>query len=443
MRTELAKAIKQPVLFIDDWVQPPKGSVEDNYERPGLTDLKKWRLQMLLAVYPWGIPSLALGEAYKKMFGKELDIQDLGFEHLSEMISELTDIITVQESDETTAIMFPDYPHDKILHDARYGHEFEVPNATESTLKESDPEMLISLAWLNRDEDFPPDVVLAGEQYNDIILPMTLANLPKARGIYRVLIVGAAHPNRFYINVKGPDLDRIGSLSGEVSRYFKECGRRIEQFSVPDEFIYPGFPCLVYVKEQGIWERCSVLQRSSSGNKVLVETVDYGDMRTVSPIYLYLMPRKFFLVPKQGILVSLMGTKATDGSESWSGKVGTRLRCFSNTDYWLDCVLWDTDKKARRFQEKQPLSSSSSDESAKSDAKSLSKKRRRRLIKDPQFEVLLCDRNDDDMDIYLDEILVMETYAAYEEEKSLELKTQRELFKNAIASIPRPKNPLN
>jgi len=447
MRKELAKAIKHPVLFLDDWPQPPKGAEEEEeFETPGLTDVKRWRLQMLLAANPWGVPSLAFSQAYEKMFARQLDIKDLGFEDLSDMVANLPDVFTIQEADDTTALMFPDYPQDRILHDARIGHSFQHQRSSngQNDYKTTDPDTLIAYAWLNRDDDFPNNVVLAGEQYSELILPMTSANIPGTRGVHQAVMVGAANPSRFFINIKNAFLERLVKLSADIALYFKECGQRIEMFSVPEEFIYPGFPCLVYLKEEQGWERCSIVGRSGRGGKIVVESVDYGGNFSVNQIQLYLMPRKFFDIPRQGVAVSLIGLKPADGSDKWSTSVGTRMRCFSNFKYWLDCVLVEPkepQKDPADIKSVSEITSVSSNDSGTGG--SLIHKRRRRTQKSrPQFEVLVCDRNDDEMNLYLDEILLLETYAIFDDGRSQDVSKLRSQLDEALQNVPRPTNPL-
>lgn len=464
MKKELAKENMKPILFLDDWPQPPKCAHEssEEFEKGVFTEVQKWRIQTLLAVNTWGIPSLAFCKAYEKMFGKELNVNDIGFSTLADMICGLADIFTIQEPDDVTAIMFPDYPQDKILHDARLGHDFsETTEGANAALalsvgkdgsldyKSVDPDTLIAYAWLNRDEDFPNDAVLPGEQYQELILPMTAASIPETRGVHQALIVGAANPGRFFINIRNEALAKISVLSAQVTQFFKECGNN-EKYSVPEEFVFPGFPCLVYIPRDKCWERCVILARIRKTKKVRIETVDYGTYHTVHITNLYLLPRRFFDIPKQGLTVSLMGLKPPEGADKWSSKSGGRIRCFSDANYWLDFLLiepkYEDDGKKMNNEQPSTIKSYGSPDSnnqKKSSPLSRSDILRMNNLKDKKsdYEVFVCDRHDDEMDIHLDHIMIMETYASLDEKRAQEITCIREKFVQALKSIPRPKNP--
>lgn len=442
------KPIMQPVLFLDDdWPEPPKSAKEENnmseYEAQNMNEVRRWRLQTLLAINPWGIPSLAFTKAYEKMFKRELDIKDLGFDTLSDMIFQYSDIFTVQEPNEMTSLMFPDYPNDLILHDARLNHDFSNPisDSEQVDYKSTDTETLIAYAWFNQDDDFPPDVVLAGEQYADNILPMTSAKVPGTRGLYQAVMVGAANPDYFHVNIKTESLERLASLSNDIGEYFRPLdARTIATYSVPNEFLYPGFPCLVYLTKERCWERASIIAKSKGGNKILVEAVDYGGMHSVNPLCLYLMPRKFFDIPKQNIPMSLIGMKP-GASNTWPVHVGERMRCFSDHNYWLDILLIEPKEDEKKQMDEKSSSSSGcgSGDSESAIRKSSKYKKRRNKIR---FEALVCDRNDPDIDIYLDEILFMENYAIPDSKRADEILSLKQKLNQALATVPRPENPL-
>lgn len=461
MKKELSKAILKPVLFLDDWPLPPKCANEpvDEQGSSALVEIQKWRIQTLLAVNTWGIPSLAFSKAYEKMFGKELNPQDLGFATIADMICSMPEIFTIQEPDDVTAVMFPDYPQDKILHDARLGHDFsdstEDANAALAIVgkdglldyKTVDPDTLIAYAWLNRDDDFPKDAVLPGEKYHELILPMTSANIPGTRGVHQAVIVGAANPGRIYINIKSEALSKINVLSAQVTQFFKEHGA-YEKYSVPEEFVYPGFPCLVYIQKDKCWERCVILNRLQKTKKVRVETVDYGTYYTVHITNLYLLPRQFFDIPKQGLTVSLIGMKPPKGSNRWSSRSGIRIRNFSEANYWLDFLLVEPKEKIENKNENEnkdePASKSgepNSDEGKPSTSPCKSYLKKNNLKdKKSDYEVFACDRHDDELDIHLDYILTMEKLASIDENRSEEIGLLREKFVEALKTIPRIAN---
>lgn len=466
-----SKPVKRPIPFVDDWPNPP-GPIDENSDDPATKDLLKWRMQILLAVNPFGIPSLAFHDAYTRMFRRQLDVKVLGFEHLSEMVYKLKDIFAVQEPDESTGLLFPDYPCDKILHDARLGRNFDRPNMDGGQSLDkcneddhddddnNDYNDLIHLAWVNRDQDFPKDVVIENLQYDEMF-PMKTANVAGTRGLYQGTVVSAAAPDSFYIRFKTNDLKIIKQLSGEILKYFEETECPMDAYTVPKEFLYPGFPCLVYVSEDKLWERCQVLGKTPS-NKVLIESVDYGGVYAVNQLRLYLIPRKFFETPRQTLKVKMLGLKPGDGL-NWSPSVGSRMRCFSIHNYWLDFLILDRNLDNGSVQSGSlstiesvsdsstpPPPSSSSLETANKDtrselsgadrsasplAKTKIKKRHSR------FEIIVVDRNDTEMDIYLDEILVMETYASLDVRRAEQLKELKQKLREALKETPRPENP--
>jgi hypothetical protein len=453
-----------PVInsFLDDWPAPPR-CVEES-DDPTSMEVRKWRLQILLAVNPFGIPSLQFGEAYERMFGKRFDIRDFGFDSLSDMINKMQDVFVVQEPDEDTAVLFPDYPNDKILHDARLGHNFAKPNIddTDSSIKptsrfqasgtKSDFDDLIIRAWIDRDEEFPPDVVLAGESYEQL-LKVASASVPGTMGIYQATMLSAARPDWIFIQLKTneEDLSRIRGLSNEIKEYFKNSKHSIDAYNVPKEFLLPGFPCLVYSSEQQSWERCVVVGRSTRNNKVLVESIDFGGAYSVDLIFLYLIPRKFLDIPRQALQVSLMGLKPTEEDGKWTQKVGSRLRCFSFAQYYLDVLL--IEPKIQQYDAsldpashpppatEQSLSSSDEKPSSEKDDNREKVALKRRYKSKIAYDALIVDRNDKEMDIYLDEILVLETYAVQDESRTEEIARIKESMKAALKGIPRPKNP--
>lgn len=173
-----------------------------------------------------------------------------------------------------------------------------------------------------------------------------------------------------------------------------------------------------------------VVGHAPTGNKVLVESVDFGGVYAVSRIFLYLMPRRFFDIPRQTLKVRLPGLKPNNGAMKWSKKVGSRMRCFSFDNYWLDFLLLGPGTATRE-------STSSRDTTPSPTAPP---KAERKKIKS-QFDVIVVDRNDTEMDIYLDEVLVLETYAIPDERKFDAIARVKQQLKEALKDIPRPKNP--
>uniref|UniRef100_A0A6G1SLZ2 Tudor domain-containing protein 5 n=1 Tax=Aceria tosichella TaxID=561515 RepID=A0A6G1SLZ2_9ACAR len=459
-KTQLRSGSPLPIkLFLDDWPAPPR--CIDESDGSSSLEVKKWRLQILLAVNPYGIPSLKFGEAYERMFGRKFDLHDFGFDNLSDMINKMQDIFVVQEPDETTAILFPDYPSDKILHDARLGHNFARPNidGTDSLLRpstrvqasgtKSDFDDLIIRAWIDRDEEFPADVVLAGESYEQL-LKLSSAKIPGTIGLYQATVISAASPESIFIQLKTNDEDqaRIRGLSNEIKEYFKNSKHSIDAYNVPKEFLLPGFPCLVYSSKEKNWERCIVVGQSHGDNKVLVESIDFGGAYSVHKIFLYLIPRQFLDIPRQTLHVSVMGMKPIEPDGRWTQKVGSRLRCFSFAQYYLDVLL--TEPKMQEYDVSPPPETDSSTSSrpppssetgAADIVAKVAPKTKRRFKSKMTYEALIVDRNDKDMDIYLDEILVLETYALRDESRAEEIGKIKEHLHEAFKGIPRPKNP--
>lgn len=417
------------ILFLDDWQPLPHSEMAS-----GVKETKRWRLQTLLSSNPWGIPVMAFEESYENMFsGQPFKTEDYGYENISAMVYDLPDLFAVQEPDELTALLFPKYPNDKILHDARLGHEFN--QQLEDQDSNSNDQLLISHAWLDRDTDFPPDVVLAGEQYNELILPMTSANIPGTYGIHRAIIAGVANPNSFYINIESIDTNRFDELTSEIYQFFMENRNNISSYEVPEQFIYAGFPCLVFSKQSRCWERCLILSYSHRTNQVLVEYVDFGGAATVDRIYLYLMPRRFLDLPKQAIHCSLIGVRPkTEHNDKWSRNVSCRMRSFSHQRYWLDVLLVE------------PKITTDANSVITDRGKSKGVKRERQVIqKKPDYEAIICDRHDSygSMDMLLNDILVAETYGSLDTDRAAEYKSLKASFKGALANIARPINPFD
>lgn len=418
------------VSFLENWPTPPSSTYQDTNQTapPGSTPFRKNQLQMLLAVNPFGIPSLAFEDAFLKMFKKPLNIQqDFGFANLSEMIAHLSDVFTAQVPDETTALLFPDYAQDYILHDARFGRKFCDNSATMLTYM-PDPDIQNTLAWLNRDCDFPNDVCLSGETYKEFYFPMIDATITGTRGVLQAMIVSAANPNHIYLNVNSNDLNIIANLTADVRDYFETSPNQIETYLIPQEFIYFGFPCLAYIDEMGTWER-SIILGQSSGFRITVESVDFGGRRNVPYFFLRLMPKKFMEVPKQAILVSMMGV--CQGEHKWNSFIGSRIRSFSNFKYWLDCVFVENKTPRQSYERVKIKGENELDDPAK--------KKRKKIIQLPQYEVLICDRNDDYLNLYLDELLMMENLASADEERSTEVSNLRKQFDEILKKTPRPK----
>lgn len=444
--------------FFDDWPQPQECTESDD---PSSMEVKKWRLQILLAVNPYGIPSLKYGQAYERMFGRKFDLREFGCDSLTELTNKMPDVFVVQEPDEVTAILFPDYRTDRVLHDARLGLNFAEPKLDdpESLLEPTtriqasgttnDFSDLIIRAWMDRDEEFPPDVVLAGESYEQL-LKVSSANIPGTRGLYQATIISAASPEAILIQLKSSDEDvaRIRGLSSEIEKYFKDSNRSIDAYSVPKEFMLPGFPCLLYLGKQRNWERCIIAGRSHGDNKIIVESIDFGGTYAVHQIFLYLIPRQFLQLPRQSLQVSLLGVKPLDGKDEWPKQTGSRLRCFSYENYFLDILLMEPKFEPTVATKQSDLDFSSScgssvdRSSSRSSAGSDEIKPIRRNFKSrTSYEALIVDRNDQEMDLFLDEVLGIETYAKPDPDRFKEITEIKELFKDALTKIPRPKNP--
>lgn len=439
MKTEPQNAVhhaQHQSLCLDDWPMVQKSQSNQAVS----LEMKRWRFQQILGSNPWGIPSLAFIATYNKVYGKPIDFEEMGFRDFPSLVASMPDIFLVQQPDEITALIFPKNPYDIVLHDARYGHNFDEQTDLKSTSvpkpNEVDYEMLITLAILNRDQDLPSDVVLPNEQYRELILPQTLANIAGTRGVHQAVMVGASNPSHLFINVKNEYTERLCELPALMKDYYDSIPDLFDSHIVPDEFLYPGFPCAVYRPQNDIWERCSIITKSPKVGKVLVDTVDYGGIITVDRMCLYLLPRKFLELPKQAVCVSLLGVKPSDGKKYSKGS-SKRLRCFSVTNYLLDCLIVEPTKFSVKLD---PYVELDQEDGYTSSDTEKSKKRKPR--QHASFDVILCDRNDDDLNLFIDQVLCLETYTAYDNTHRDEIEELRSQFKQALTNIPRPVNPL-
>lgn len=407
-------------LFLDDWPMPPSAynsELEEEFDKERHIRLQRAWMQTLLAQSPYGIPSLAFCDTYKEWFGRELDCKAFGYNAFADLVFGMPDIFTVQEPDDITACMFPEYAGDYVLHDVRIKHNFYPVEES----KTDNTSSLITLAWLNRDDDFPPDAVLPGEQYMEHMLPLEPTNIPGTRGIHKAIIVGAATPNRLYINIKNQDWPETQQISAQVAHYFKNECKDWSNYMIAEEFLYPGFPCLVYLQKEQCWERCLIVERIRGTVKVRIETVDIGDYHTVERVDLFLMPRKFLDIPKQGTMVSLLGLKPNGPDDTWNKKCGPRLRDFSEKNYWLDVLL----VRPRDDVALKPKKSFNNITKVKNKDKK------------PEHEVLICDRYDKYLDLHLDQIMVMEGLAKIDETRAAEIEGLRQNFIQVLKTIPR------
>lgn len=240
------------------------------------------------------------------------------------------------------------------------------------------------------------------------------------------------------------------------------------------------------------------MSRSTRTNRVLVEYVDYGGTINVNKIYLYLMPRRFLDLPKQAILCSLMGLRPVKSGDKWSPSISCRMRFFSQPRYWLDVMLVEPkigitngngldggvsavaasgDKSAATTIAAYNLAtandsacSTASAETSESSPTAVSaptsdiqtsgqhygglsarstqdedkcKRKKRVLQRKLDYEAVICDRQDDHgcLDIFLDEILVMEEFASFDTSRSEEFNSLKKSFREALSVLPRPENP--
>lgn len=444
--------------FLREVTTVPTDQVGDSI--PLSLETKKHRLQMLLAEHKFGIPSLALADEYEKMFGHKLDVQEWGYEMLSSLIAEMSDVITVQEPDEISCLYHPKYPNDRILLDKRYGHQFtsQPPigmNRNTSTSgigsgceSESEFDALISRARINHDCDFPEDVVLPGEQYTEPMLIKT-AQVEGTRGVYSCLITGAANPHHFYLNVKNDYTETIETLTGQVKEYFRE-----EDYRVPEEFIYPGFACLRQ-RDTGAWERVSITGRSLTDNKILVESVDFGGTDAVSRSHLRLMPRKFLSAPRQAIVVSLFGIKPPEGAKKFTYCSALKLAGWSYEYYWMDCLFIDPkpvasspeegtadDKDSATGEQQHCLETGSSVSPTHREDPQKMSLTKRIWYRKPQYDVIILDRMLPTYDVFINDLLVIQMLASYVLEYKEELERLEGELKRAIKDIPCQENPM-
>lgn len=417
------------VRFLENWPFPPKGKLQqsDIQEQCGasggrLTTFKRGQIQMLLAINPYGIPSLKLCEEFKKVFKKPLDIEDLGYSNLADFIQQ-KDIFTIQSPDEVTAVLFPNSKEDFVLHDARLNREFIETN--QQIAEPISHTYQNARAKMSRDCEFPPDVCLSGEAFKDFIFPAVEGRIPDSKGsIHKAMIVSVGDPNNIFMNVKGKELEALENLTQEVTEYFQNSSYTIEAYAIPQEFIYFGFPCLSYNELNKTWER-SMIVGLSKEYKYKVESVDYGGRRNVPHHFLRLIPKKFVGISKQAVLVSMMGVVPLNQKNKWNPSAGERIRSFSNYKYWLDCVFVENKNRIDW-------------NAVESESDEMMKKLRKRADRIPKYEVLMCDRNDEDLDIHLDKILVIETYAAQDEDKAGDINILRNSFMKQLANIDRP-----
>lgn len=427
---------------------------------PSNVEIKKQRIQMLLAEHKFGVPSLALADEYEKLFGQKFDVQDWGYEMLSDMIADMSDIITVQEPDEISCLYHPKYPNDRILLDKRYGHHFtsHLPisptNATSTsglgTISETDFDSLISRAKINHDCEFPNDVVLPGEQYTEPILIKT-AQIDGTCGVFTCLITGVANPNHFYVNVKNEYTQSIETFTSQVKEYFKASEQQPEAYKVPEEFIYPGFACLRQRKD-GPWERVSITGRSPTDNKILVESVDFGGTDAVELEDLRLMPRKFMSASRQAIVVSLFGLKPQ--GDKWSPFSGQKIAGWSYEYYWMECLflepkvqstlsevssLGDAGSTISEIQQFTDTSSACSTTTTDTRRVSIN---RRIWYRKPQYELIILDRMIPSYHAFIDEILVAQMLAVYVPECICEMDRLKLKLKNVLKDISPHENPM-
>lgn len=426
------------VLFLDDLPPAPKN--EDS--KVTTNEIKKWRFQQILASHPWGIPSLAFISDYKKFFERDLnlDMKDMGYHDFHEMITSLNDIFTIQKPDDITCLIFPKYAEDFILHDARLKHNFDtMSDNTELKLDNQnklDYDWLVGLANLNRDEPFPNDVALAGKEYEEFLLPQNLANIENTRGVYKVLLTSGTNPGHFFVNFHN-DYDRVQAMINDLANYYVNLPAVVDTHMVPDEFIYNGFPCVLYDPKTKLWERCSIMTKTK--NKVIVDMVDLGGFKEALRTNLFLMPQKFLEIPKQAVCLSLAGILPLK-DEKYTANARKRLLNFSASGYKLDCLLLDHTRIKETEQHNRPANGSDCPENG--DKKQETKRRLRKITKKVQFEAILCDRNDEYFDLFLDEILVMEIHCKSDDSRKSQIETLRSEFKKALQNIPRDVCPI-
>lgn len=427
-------------------IEPTSDTVTSSIE------VKKHRIQMLLAEHKFGIPSLALADEYEKMYGQKFDVQDWGYEMLSDMITDMSDIITVQEADEISCLYHPKYSNDRILLDKRYGYQFDSRPAINTdqgtstsgvgTSPESDFESLISKARINHDCEFPDDVVLPGEQYTEPILIKT-AQIEGTRGVYTCLITGAANPNHFYVNVKNDYTETIETFTSQVKEYFATSEQPLEAYTIPEEFIYPGFACLRQ-RNGGPWERVSITGRSPTDNKILVESVDFGGTDAVDKKDLRLMPRKFMAASRQAIVVSMFGVKPH--GDKWSPFSGQKIAGWSYEYYWMECLFLEPRLPAPSSRESSICDAESAGfETGSTCSVAESRKmsiNRRIWYRKPQYEVVILDRMIPSYDAFIDEILVAQMLADHVPESMDELNRLKQQLKNVLKDIPPHENPM-
>ncbi|KAJ8920361.1 hypothetical protein NQ315_005225 [Exocentrus adspersus] len=262
-------------------------------------------LRALIKESPKGIWCAEIPLKYRKMFGRELDYQELGFKTLIDLCVTLSSIFHyVRPSTDDYKLYDRSTPlpecAEKVYTFASYNHN--------QNQKEVDPNSALpNLNWADIRTFLPSDIFIPGQE-----IPRAFVSKDAKEGDNIDIIVGEIYDlSKFWAYLDGSQLN---DLMDEIQEFYKE---HAQEYLMPVNCIKEGIYCVQVVF--GEYHRAFIVDTLPEvEGTVRVIFIDYGTMTKVSTQGICFLHNKFGELPAQAIRCRLANVLPLEESAPWT-----------------------------------------------------------------------------------------------------------------------------
>ncbi|XP_067859837.1 tudor domain-containing protein 5 [Heptranchias perlo] len=290
----------------------------------GTIDSKvKEKIRFTVAQRPDGLLASKLPMEFKKIFGMELPLKELGFYSVTELVGAISDIFYVERDSVNQDWLVFDIRHCKSLQkheESELNKINALPSADWKNAIIADirkPEKNLNIKTIKVETvketqyspefEIPPDAIQDGNLYK---LPELEEN-----SFVCVFVESVSSPSQFHVRFYGDCTSvMLEDLMIEMRRCYSY-EEVSERYAMPDSFIRSGQVCCVRNPGDVWWYRV-IVHRVLDEKQVEVYYVDFGDISSVERSRLRFLKCCHSKLPAQGIPSKLMWLQPIE--DDWS-----------------------------------------------------------------------------------------------------------------------------
>ncbi|XP_066246309.1 tudor domain-containing protein 5 [Euwallacea similis] len=294
--------------------------VPDEYEEDNsIVPMKvQTNLKKLIFQFPEGIWSSDLPVHYRRLFNHELRFMNYGYTSLIEMCLSLSHIFHYVRpgSDD-----FKLYDKSKPL-PQNVEKIFTIASYNIENSKRGTKDALPDLDWSDFKQQIPDDVFPYGQEIPRQFLPET----SKVEQVLDVVVVEVYDPSKFWVYLGSVDNSPLDVMMDEMQTFYNDKANT-KTYAVPSGALKTGLYCVQVFSNE--YHRARIV-KVLPDNFVRVFYIDYGTVCKVPIKGICFLIRKFSKVPAQAIRCRLANLMPCEKGHPWPLTATHRLRELVN-----------------------------------------------------------------------------------------------------------------